>query len=172
MAVSQKLVDAMNDQMAFEFYSAHIYLSMAAYCAAQDLPGFVNYFRVQLQEEHFHANRFFDYLNKMHCRIEILGFENPQVEWPSLLDMVKHAYDHEKIVTSRINNIANIAADEKDNATANFMTWYIDEQTEEESNFYSLIKKLERIGDNAAALYQLDGELAARVFIPPTNAAV
>ena len=170
--VSDKLIEMMNDQMAFEFYSAHIYHAMAAYCAEQDLPGFVNFFRVQFQEEEFHANRFFDYLLKTHCRIKVFGFENPEFTWDNVLAAFKFALNHERIVTSRLNAIANAAADEKDNATANFMTWYIDEQTEEESNFYSLVKKLERIGDNPAALFQLDSELATRVFIAPTNAAV
>ena len=170
--LSKKIIDAMNDQMSFEHYSAHIYLAMAAFCAEQDLPGFVNFFRVQFQEEEFHANRFFDYLLKMHGRVQMKGFEDPQFTWPSLLEMVKHAYSHEQIVTKRINDIANTAADERDNASANFMTWYVDEQTEEESNFYSLIKKIERIGDNAAGIYALDNELATRVFVPPTNAAV
>lgn len=170
--VSDKIVEMMNDQMAFEHYSAHIYLAMAAYCADQDLPGFVNFFRVQFQEEEFHANRFFDYMLKTLCRVKILGFANPQFTWNSLLEMVKHALDHEKIVTSRINAIANTAADEKDNATTNFMAWYVDEQTEEEANFHALVKKIERIGDNPGALYQLDKELALRIFTPPTNAAV
>ncbi len=170
--VSEKVVQMMNEQMSFEHYSAHIYLAMAAYCAEQDLPCFTNFFRVHFQEEEFHANRFFDYMLKTLSRVKIIGFESPQFAWDSLLAMVKHALDHEKIVTSRINAIANEAAEEKDNATANFMAWYVDEQTEEEASFYSLVKKLERIGDNPGALYQLDKELAARVFNPPTNAAV
>ena len=170
--VSDKIVQMMNEQMSFEHYSAHIYLAMAAYCAEQDLPGFVNFFRVQFEEEEFHANRFFDYMLKTHCRIKMLGFENPQFAWGNLLEMVRHALDHEKIVTSRINAIANAAAEEKDNATANFMAWYVDEQTEEESGFYSMVKKLERIGDSAGALYQLDKELAARIFTPPASGAV
>ena len=170
--VSDKIVQMMNEQMAFEHHSAHIYLAMAAYCAEQDLPGFVNFFRVQFQEEEFHANRFFDYMLKTHCRVKMLGFADPQFTWDSLVAMAKHALDHEKIVTSRINAIANAAADEKDNATANFMAWYVDEQTEEESSFYSLVKKLERMADSPGALYQLDKELAARTFTPPADAAV
>jgi len=49
--ISTKLNQAINEQLTFEFYSAHIYLSMAAYCAATDLPGFSHFLRVQYREE-------------------------------------------------------------------------------------------------------------------------
>ena len=45
--ISQKIQDALNDQVAYEFYSAHIYLSMSAYLESIDLPGLANWMRVQ-----------------------------------------------------------------------------------------------------------------------------
>jgi len=49
--ISKKMQDALNDQVAFEFHSAHIYLAMAAYLESIDLPGCANWMRIQYQEE-------------------------------------------------------------------------------------------------------------------------
>ena len=53
--LSKKLHDALNEQMNFEFYSAHAYMAMAAYCTAESYDGFANFFLVQAEEERFHA---------------------------------------------------------------------------------------------------------------------
>ncbi|MBW1873763.1 MAG: ferritin, partial [Deltaproteobacteria bacterium] len=53
--ISKKMQDAINKQVTAEFYSAHLYLSMAAYLESIDLPGFANWMRIQYQEEVSHA---------------------------------------------------------------------------------------------------------------------
>jgi ferritin len=45
--ISKKMQDALNDQVAAEFYSAYLYLSMSAYLESINLPGFANWMRVQ-----------------------------------------------------------------------------------------------------------------------------
>ena len=165
--LSQKLLDAINDQITFELYSGHIYLSMAAYCAEEGLDGFVNFFTVQEQEERFHGMKFFNYVVEREGRVRLGGFEAPLVEFDSLLDVFETALEHEKIVTKRIYNLMDIALEERDHASVSFLNWYVNEQVEEESTFSGLITKLKRIGDNNAALLNLDAELAARTFTPP-----
>lgn len=44
MLLSEKLLNGLNEQMNFEFYSAHAYMAMAAYCSAEGLDGFANFF--------------------------------------------------------------------------------------------------------------------------------
>lgn len=56
--ISEQLLSALNDQINYEYYSAHIYLAMQAYCASEDLDGFANFFKVQVDEERFHASKF------------------------------------------------------------------------------------------------------------------
>ncbi|MFR1317460.1 MAG: ferritin, partial [Peptostreptococcus anaerobius] len=69
---------------------------------------------------------------------------------------------HEQTVTKRIYNIANIALDEKEHATMSFLSWFVDEQVEEEENFTNLVKKIKRASGNEANLYMIDDELATR----------
>ncbi|WDC84124.1 ferritin [Caloramator sp. mosi_1] len=168
--VSQRLFDKLNDQMNFEFYSSHIYLAMSAYFESIDLPGFANFFRVQAEEEKFHAMKFYTYINEMEGRITFKGIPDVENEYSSALDALKAALEHEKKVTKRIYELMDIALEEREHATMSLLKWFIDEQVEEEATVNSLIKKLERIGNDVSALYTLDEQLSTRVFTPPTNA--
>ncbi|WP_406541073.1 ferritin-like domain-containing protein [Clostridium ljungdahlii] len=62
------------------------------------------------------------------------------------------ALTHEKKVTARIYNLMDLATEEKEHATASLLKWFIDEQIEEESTFSKIVKKLDKISDNSAAL--------------------
>ncbi|KAJ49300.1 ferritin [Clostridium tetanomorphum] len=169
--LSESLNSAINDQINYEMYSENIYLAMQAYCSSLDLDGFANFFKVQVQEERFHAMKFFDYVNQMGGRVKIGAIECPENEYESILDVFKIAYEHEQKVTRRIYNLADMATEERDHATMSFLKWFIDEQVEEENTFSTLIRKLERIGNDSASIYMLDTELAQRTFTPPTTNA-
>lgn len=167
--MNRKLVDEINKQIMYEFYSSHFYLSMAAYAALNDLSGFESWFLVQIQEENFHAMRFYNYLNQRNEKAVIYGFENPPTEFDSLLDAFEKALEHEKFVTERINLLMSLAHEDKDYAAVNFLNWYVDEQVEEEESFSTMIGKIKLVGDGMG-LYELDKEAAARVFTPPVVA--
>ena len=165
--MNKRLVDEINKQITYEFYSAHFYLSMAAYAAGNDLQGFENWFITQVQEENFHAMKLYNYLNQRGEKAIITGFENPPTEFSSLLNAFEEGLKHEKFVTDRINLLMSIALEEKDFAAVNFLNWYVDEQVEEEESFNTMIGKIKLVGDGMG-LYELDKEAAARTFTPPT----
>ena len=165
--ISEKLFYELNKQMNFEFHSSHLYLAIAGYCASQDLDGFTNFFTVQAEEEKFHAMRFFNFINEMDGRLHLEGTGDLRNDFDSVLDAFKTALAHEKGVTKRIYNLMDIATEEREHATISFLKWFIDEQVEEEATLSNIVKKLERISGDPHALYTLDTELAARVFVPP-----
>lgn len=167
--ISDRLLAEINQQIKYEMFSANLYLAMAAYCASEDLPGFAHFFKVQAEEEKFHAMKFFDYLNNMGGRVRMYGLDEPNNEYRSVLDAFEQAYKHEQFVTGRIYGLMDIAVEEKEHATISFLKWFIDEQVEEESTFSGLVKRLKRIGDDSNGLYLLDVELASRVFTPPAD---
>ncbi|WP_251859565.1 ferritin [Clostridium sp. Marseille-Q2269] len=167
--LSEKLLKALNDQINFEFYSSYTYLAMASYAESEDLAGFANFFRIQAQEEIFHAMKFYDYVNQMGGRIILEKIDQPKVEYKTILECFEDGFNHEKIVTNRVYNLTDIATEEKEHATISLLKWFIDEQVEEENNFNTIIRKLRRSESNPAVLYMLDDELATRVFTPPTN---
>ncbi|WP_461206389.1 ferritin [Clostridium sp. DL1XJH146] len=165
--ISERLFEEINKQINYEFYSAHLYLAMAGYAASLDMPGVENFFKVQAEEEKFHAMKFFDYVNEMGGRVNLSVLEGPKNDYESLLDLFEEAYEHEKFVTSRIYLLTDIATEEREHATISFLRWFIDEQVEEEATFTSIISKLKRIKEDSNGIYMIDNELAARVFTPP-----
>ncbi|MBB6691317.1 ferritin [Cohnella xylanilytica] len=164
--ISQALIDKLNDQMNYEFYSSQVYLAMAAYCSSESYDGFANFFIVQSEEEKFHAMKIFHFINRLGKRAIVSGMEHPQNEYSSLLETFEHAYSHEQTVTKRIYELSDAAWAEREHATINFLQWFIDEQVEEESTFDGIIQKLRRIDSDSNAFYMLDAELAKRTFSP------
>ncbi|KEZ87308.1 ferritin [Clostridium sulfidigenes] len=168
--LSDNLLKNLNDQVNFEFYSSYTYLAMAAYAESVDLSGTANFFRVQAQEELFHAMKLYDYIFQKNGVVELDKIDKPESKYESIIDVFETGYKHEQLVTSRIYKLADIASEEKEHATISLLRWFIDEQVEEENTFNTLLKKIKRAEDNPAALYMLDEELATRVFTPPTTA--
>lgn len=167
--LSNELLQKLNDQMNYEFYSSHVYLAMAAYCSAVSFDGFANFFIVQAEEEKFHAMKIYHFINRLGKRALIDGLKSPINEYDSLLDAFEQSYEHEKTVTKRIYDLSDEALNEREHATINFLKWFIDEQVEEEATFDSIIQKLRRIDNDSNAFYMLDAELAKRTFTPPAN---
>ena len=165
--ISDKLVNGLVEQMNYEFYSAHAYMAMAAYCSAENLDGFANFFMVQAEEERFHAMKFYNFINDMGERVTFDGFNAPSNDFESVLDVFEKGLGHEKEVTRRIYNLADIALDEREHATMTFLKWFIEEQVEEEALFDSLIQKLRRIDQDSNAFFMLENELAQRSFTVP-----
>jgi len=168
---SKKLLDAMNEQMKNEFASAYIYLAMAGYFQAEDLPGIANWMRVQAMEELTHGEKFFHFICDAAGRTDLRAIDMPQNSYKSPLDCFKAGLKHENFVTASINNLVNLARKDNNYAAEIFLQWFVTEQVEEEANFSLIIKKLERIGDDGNGLLRLDEELSQRVFVPPAAAA-
>lgn len=168
--ISKNLENAINEQINFEFYSAYTYLAMSAYAEEIDFPGAANFFKIQAQEELDHARKMYDYLFQKGGKVVLEAVEKPKAEFDNLLNIFEEGLKHEQTVTKRIYNIANIALDEKEHATMSFLSWFVDEQVEEEENFTNLVKKIKRASGNEANLYMIDDELATRVYTPPVPA--
>ncbi len=60
--ISEKLQNAINDQIKAELESSYLYLSMAAWCESVNFKGFAIWFKKQAEEEQEHAMKFYEYL--------------------------------------------------------------------------------------------------------------
>ncbi len=165
--INEKLQEAFNDQINKEFYSEYLYLAMKVYFQELNLQGFVNWFDVQVQEEHAHAMGMVNYLNDRGGKIDLRAIEKPVVEGNTPLEVFEHVLRHEEYVTSRINYVMDIAEEVKDRAAMHLLDWYIKEQVEEEANVGGVLATLRLIGDDKKALLMLDKDLATRTFVAP-----
>ncbi|MBU9711702.1 ferritin [Evansella tamaricis] len=164
--LSKELVKGLNDQMNYEFFSAHAYLATAAYCSHESLDGFANFFLAQAEEERFHAMKFYNFINDMGEKAEVAGMPSPNNDFSSVLEAFEKSLDHEKEVTKRIYKLADMALDQREHATMTFLKWFIEEQVEEEASFDNIIQKLRRIEKDSNAFFMLENELGKRTFTP------
>jgi ferritin len=164
--LSEKLTKKLNEQVVMEFYSAYLYLSIEAYLASLNLPGFANWFHVQAQEERDHAMLIFNYLVRVAAKIELGAIAAPPSSFPSIGDALKMSYGHEVEVTRSIYSIVDVGLEEKDHKTTAFLQWFVNEQTEEEENADNNVKKFNLVGNDGRGILMMDAEMAARVYVP------
>lgn len=159
---SQELQDAMNNQINKELYSGYIYLSMAAYFDAINLPGFAHWMRLQALEEQEHALKFYTFMNDRGGRVVLEAIEQPPVEFESAVDVFERTLEHERKVTAMINDLYDLALQEDDYASQVFLQWFITEQVEEEASAAEILETLHMIGDRGHALVMMDRQLGSR----------
>ena len=166
--ISKRLHDAINAQVNAELWSAYLYLAMSLDAENKGYKGVANWFYVQFQEEQAHARIFMNYLNSRDAKVTLLPIDPVPASWDSVLDMFRQTLEHEKKVTSLINNLAFIATDDRDFASINRLNWFIDEQVEEEESAREMIAAVEAVEGNKYGMYMLDKDLAARTYTAPS----
>ena len=167
--ISEKLQDAINEQINRELYSGYLYLSMAAYFDSMNLPGFASFMKVQEEEERFHAMKFYDFLNERGGRVVLKKIAQPEVDFDSPIEVFEQSLKHEQLVTKSINELMDLAIAENDHAAKSFLNWYVDEQVEEEDTMDGIVNKLKMIGAKGHGMLMMDKELGARTFTPPSE---
>ncbi len=163
MKLTPKLEQALNEQLNLEFASFYAYLAMAAHFEQTPYTGFAQWMRLQSDEEHSHARKFFDYLVRRSGKVRLLPIEQPQLEFAAPIEAFRASLAHEQKVSKSICALYELAGAERDFPTQAFLGWFLDEQVEEEKLVGDFIAKLELIGANHNGLFHLDKLAAKRV---------
>jgi ferritin len=161
--LSEKMQEALNNQINAELYSSYLYLSMSAYFESIDLAGFSHWMQCQVKEELFHAMKMYKYVAERGGRIILKPIEGPATDWDGPSAPFEQALQHEIKVTGLINDLVNLAIEEKDHATNNFLQWFVKEQVEEEASAKEVVQKLKLTGVEGNGLFMLDNELGQRM---------
>jgi len=169
--IKKEVLDAMNEQINAETYSAYMYLSMAAYLKNMGLDGFANWMKIQYQEESAHAIKFFNYLTDRGGKVTLKAVAQVPVDFDGVVDIFEKTLAHEILVTGLINNLVDVAVKASDHASQSFLKWYVDEQVEEESNVEKILATLKLINGEGNGIFMMDRELSQRVFVDPLTAA-
>ena len=167
--LSPTMEEALNKQVNAELYSSYFYLSMSSYCESVSLSGCAGWMRAQAQEELYHGMKIYDYINERGGRAIMAAIDQPPTDWDIVHSVFDDVLAHEIKVTGLINDLMNLAQDERDHATSSFLRWFIDEQVEEEASVGAVVDKLKMIGKDGNGLFVLDRELGQRVFTPPVK---
>jgi ferritin len=160
--LSERIVKALNHQMNMEFQAAHDYMAMAAYCHHISYNGFADYFLKQAEEEREHGMKVYDYLNDKGQKAVFEAIQAPKADYGSLVATFEAALAQEREVTKSYYKVYQIAQEEQEYQTLSFLNLFLDEQVEEEATFETHIDYLNRIKDDANALYIYEQELRKR----------
>ena len=167
--ISQNMEQALNEQINAELYSSYLYLAMVSFFEARELPGFAAWMKAQAQEEVFHAMKFFNFVSERGGKVALQAIQEPPQEWGSALEAFQAALEHEQYVTRRINDLVNLAIEERDHASNNFLQWFVSEQVEEEDNVGKVVGKLKLTAEAPGGMFMLDNELGQRTFALPAE---
>ena len=152
---------AINEQIRNELQAHYNYLGMSAHFEDSPYLGFAKWMRLQSAEEHGHAMKLFDYLRERNVGICLGALEAPKTKFgPRPLEVFEIALAQEQTVTFQINRLYELALNERDFSTLQFLTWFLQEQVGEENTVMDIIDRLRLAGDNVAGLLRLDEEAA------------
>ncbi len=149
MKISKKLNDAINTQISEELYASNGYANMAAYFNSLGLARLSELYFKQSEEEREHALKFVHYLMEVEGDVAIPAVKATTSQFESVKAALESAMAWEKDVTERINRLMDLAIEEKDYATQDFLRWYVTEQVEEEANVSHLLTLVEALGDRS-----------------------
>ncbi len=162
--IGEKMGKAINQQVKNELEAYYIYLSMAAWFHSKSLDGMAHWMRCQAHEEMIHAMKFFDHLVDRGFEVELFDLKQLKTKWEKPLEAWQDAYAHEQKVTRNIHDLTTIAREEKEYSSEPILSWFLEEQIEEEATSSKIMDQVEMMGDNPHGMLMLDKELGARAF--------
>jgi ferritin len=164
--IGERLNQAINDQIKNELESYYIYLSMAAWLHSKSLDGMGHWMRCQAHEEMIHAMKLYNHLIDRGGEVLLQDLKQLKTQWSSPIEVFNDAYEHEKFITGKINELTTIGREEKDYASESLLAWFSDEQVEEEATSGKIAEELAMVGEDKSGLLMLDREMGARTYPP------
>ncbi len=169
--IPKKMEDGFNQQIKHELESAYLYLAMAAYFDNLGFEGMGRWMRAQVQEELTHAMRFYKHVIERGGIVRLEPISILAQKWDSPLNAFEAAYEHEKFITNKINELVKLAQTEGDYAANSILQWFVDEQVEEEARTLKIAGELKMVGDDGRGILMIDRELGQRTFVLPLELA-
>lgn len=148
MLISDKLAKAFSKQVGNEFGASVQYVMMAAYFEREALPQLAKKFYAQAAEENMHGMKFAHYVTEAGGLLEIPEIPQGQPNFESAEEAVQLALDWELTVTKQINDLVMLAQKESDHLAQIFLQWFVNEQLEEVTTMDTLLRTVQRAGDN------------------------
>jgi ferritin len=143
-----RFIERLNEQIAYEFSASQQYIANAVYYDEQTLPRLAAFFYAQAVEERNHAMMMVQYLVDSDAQVTIPAVTAPETEFDDVVAPVALALDQERRVSDQIAALTEVARDEGDYLSEQFVQWFLKEQVEEVSSMSSLLAVVQRSSDN------------------------
>ena len=136
------------DQIRSEFTASQQYTAVGVWFDSQDLPRLAVHFYRQALEERNHAMMIVQYLLDNGIPVQIPGVDEVRNDFSAVHEPVELALAQERAVTEEIVELAKAARAEGDYLGEQFLQWFLKEQVEEVAQMSTLLRVVERAGDN------------------------
>lgn len=154
--LSNKIKNALNEQIQKEAYASNAYLTLATWCEERSLDGIAEYFYDASNDERDHMLEVYKYLNTYGGSAHIKPLKDSSVKLKNILEVFNYVFDLEHEVTIAINKLAKLAYEENDFATFKFLEAFVLEQQQSEKGVNELIDIIKRVGHDEKSLYYLN----------------
>ena len=162
--------DALNEQVASEFGASQQYIAIAVHYDSETLAQLAALFYRQAVEERNHALMIVQYLLDADAPVVIPAVAAPKTSFADDREPVALALAQEKLVTSQIAHLVEVARTEGEHVGEQFLGWFLDEQREEVASMSALLAVVDRAGGDMLRVeeYLARGATAAA---PPAGPA-
>lgn len=158
--LKENMISALNQQVTMESNAAHKYLAMACWAESQSLEGTASFMFRQSDEERMHMMKIINYLHDSGAEVQIKELAPPNCDFKNVIELFEAALQNEIAVSASIDSLVELAIQNRDYKTNQFLQWYVEEQHEEETSFMKLIDRMKLIGLDGQGLYMIDEMLA------------
>lgn len=165
--LSKNIEEALNQQIKIEAESSQVYLAMASWAETQGFEGVASFMYMHSDEERMHMLKLVKFINERGGHAKVSALDAPPDSFGSFKEMFQTLFNHEVMVSNKINDLVDITLQFKDYATHNFLQWYVSEQIEEEALARTILDKINLIGDDKGGLYLFDNDVKLLATVPP-----
>ena len=148
MLISAKLNAAINTQIGNELSNSNQYVAIASYFDSEGLSLLAKVYFTQADEERDHAMRFVRFVLDAGGQVSVPAIPEPKNRFESAVEAAQLAYDSEDRTTRQICDLVDLAAEEKNHITSNFLQWFVSEQLEEMASSDKRLTVIKRSGPN------------------------
>ncbi len=142
--ISQRVAKLLHEQVGHELYASHQYLAIAAYFGEQSLDGWADFYYRQSDEERGHALKIARFLVEVGAKFTLPALpECVPDEIQSPLDAARKSLNQERGVTQQFKSMNQVAHEDNDAVSIQFLAWFLNEQVEEENSMDRIVKILE-----------------------------
>ena len=159
-SLTEEVESLLNEQIKLEAASSAAYLSMASWCDRHGFDFSADFFYSQAEEERAHMMKIFKYINDLGGAAVSPEIKDVPADFDSFRGVFEEALSQEVKVTQSLNRIAAKCQSLQDYTTFNFLSWFLNEQVEEEYIARRCLELFEVIGEDGIGRFTIDQQIA------------
>ena len=165
-AISANLATLLVNQANRELDASRMYMAMDLWFRFNDYPGAASWCRTHSEEERGHAMKIFDHLTlretEQHCELStglLSDWSMKDVDANSISEIWKRALKQEQENSKHYFEMCQVAEQECDFVSREFLNWFVKEQLMEENAVEELVNKASKLEATGGLYMAMDKDM-------------